>query len=291
MGHAGGCLRAASLWGRIVIGVLVLLSVVLPTAPAHADKPPFVYFLMDTNRPLTVREKDIWVVASIIDRMRAEQPGTRFFFHLTNVRAAVSNLLFDGTRETIYKQAMDIYRLPSPDKIPATLHDLRTMVQELRYISANMRELAIPADTPKWIIAFHDLDLIDAERRVSSEGRFLGDGWISSPRSPFRTDFLSQDNAPLKNTRFVVFQSKPADLFVRRGKEGFYARLLRAVEADLLYMGPLYPIGAQAPLALGYFQALREDRLYPMPAGTPLDAALLQIIGGDRVVETISAYQ
>jgi len=261
---------------------------------------PLIYFLLDTGRGVADKASDIKAINEIIGRTRAALPGCRYFFHLTNFRLRgdnVASLIYDGSEasERLRTGALEAYaRATLPDKIS----EPHRLDQELRLVTAYLRRLeALPeqpryAERPKWLLAFHDLDWADRERKVSSAGRYLGDGWLVAPQSPLMVEFLSQDNGPWKGTRVLAFLSHGGDLAVRRGKERFYSRMLRMVEADLFYLGPTYaaPAGA-APLAPAYVEALGAGRLAAIAAGTSARVDLLQIIGPDRRAETIDVYR
>jgi len=274
---------------------LALMALMVPVGPAAADDAPpkLVYFLMDTNRSVADKASDIKVIDQVIAQTLAAVPGVRFFFHLTNLRLPrdnVDNLLFDGTAERDGVRS-SVLRYYAQASLPERLRESRRLDKELRLVSANLRKLGALGAGPKWLIAFDDLDWADSSPSVSSAGRFLGDGWLLSPQSPLRVEFLSQDNGEFKGMKALVFTSRPGNLVVRRGKERFFANLLGMLNAELFYLGPLYAYsGGNAPLASGYVAALREGRLTPVVAGAPGRVELLQIIGPNRAVETVDAY-
>lgn len=299
-GHpmAGSWIPSTRRLGRLM-AVLGALCLALHIGPATAqDKPPpFVYLILDTSRPPAVKVSDRSIINNIIKKIRADAPRALFFYHITNHKRASSEIFLDnGSSPQLMGAALETY---AKEALPDTLRENRTMAQELRIVASNMTQFGqrIPANAPRWLIAFHDFDWVDAPRSVSSACtssggcKALGDGWLTAAKSPIMRDFLSQDTSSMDGMQSMVFLSQTPPLSIRRKKEGFVGRLIEKVGGKLYFLGPTYPSAGGSPLVINYVDSLAKGTLTPLPVVPVRAVDLLQMIDASGKAVTISAYQ
>ncbi|WP_042694655.1 hypothetical protein [Azospirillum sp. B506] len=270
------------------------LATVFPqaSAVAQAAPAPLVYFLLDTARPSDVKLGDHQNIKAIMALASKANPATKFYMHLTNIKITFDGFLVDPENKRKLEFILDGYR--NTDAVRSEAKMTRNISEELSLMSTNILQLKgkglIDGQAPVWIVAFHDMDLVDPPR-ADSRCCALTDGWLSAPQSPFIRNFLSKDNAVLKGARSVVFLSHPVPLAVRRAKEQFTAQLFDKVGATLHYLGYNYAYPTDAVAFTGaLMEAFSNGQLSILNHEGPRNATVLQMVDEHGNIFNVDRY-
>lgn len=259
------------------------------TSASIASSDVLIYFMLDIDRPEVVKAMDselIKKVPGIVSKQNGDKVG--YFFHLTKVLGVSQKPeLFFMPREMVNERLnayVSLYRV----QINAPKEE-RLLPREIHLFNGNINYLVskglVPSSAKKVFVLFSDMDILDKERNIYSSGKALGDGWIMSEKSPFRTFLLNQDNNFISNSDIIIIGSRRESLFVRRHKEDFYTKLFAQINSRVFYAGPIY----QSDLLANYVSAVLRGEIQPLDKRDIVPTGVLQFLTYSGI-ETVNVY-
>jgi hypothetical protein len=245
----------------------------------YADE--LLYFFLDISRSSQAKNDDIKILDEIINHTK-EHENIKYFFHFTGVPRKPNFFLIGKSDINQKLEGYKTFYLSATYK----KFSVKTLPNELSSIKANVMDLKLGENVRKLFIFFSDMDFIDAGSNISSISKGLGDGWLTSSRSPFVKEFLREDNSTLKGSKVVVLNSHSDSVFLRQNRLYFYTKMFNRVKCDLFFLGPSYPTN----LIWQYVDATLSGKLEAIVAEPPKQTELLQFFTLKGEEENVSVY-
>ncbi len=270
----------------VIFAVFALLLSASIT-PSTARAGTLVYMVFDVETSVAYRSR----VRSVIESLPSELRGTdtRFFFHILGLGSHEAQRFETSPRDAsvlVTELSDDI-----SDQLQLSGTRFSLELETMASVVASMPQdpdSRIGSLDRLIVLMFTDGHYVDPSRDINSSDGFLGDGWLTSPSSPFVRDFLSKNTDALKNGEVMIFTETRTTPFLRRGQENFYRALFEQAGATLYYLGPLYAETASSrTIADGLMERLVNRSLNPIPRYHMRTTDLLQIVtnAGTRRVE------